>query len=83
MDENCKEEIYFVSMMILSVLPSSVYTSKADDYPRVSKHVAIYKKKYCFIIKISVSIVLSSLFSHKCCFCCVICKGSSALYEKQ
>jgi len=31
--------------MILSVLPSSVYTSKPDDYPRGSKQVALYKKK--------------------------------------
>jgi len=41
LDANCKKEIYFVSMMILSVLPSSVYTSKPDNYPRGSKHVAL------------------------------------------
>ena len=49
MDANCKEENYFVSVMILSVLPTSVYTSKPDDYPRGSKHVALYKKKILFL----------------------------------
>jgi len=51
MEANCKEEIYLVSMMILSVLPSSVYTSKPDDFPRGSKHVALDKKKYIFYNK--------------------------------
>jgi hypothetical protein len=48
MDENCKEEIYFVSMMILSVLSASVYTSKPENYPRGSKDAEKKKKKYCF-----------------------------------
>ena len=80
MDENCKEEIYFVSLMILSVLPSSVYTY----YPRGSKHVALCKVKITvFIIQIAVLIALSLLFSHKCCFCSVIYNGFSVIYEKQ
>jgi hypothetical protein len=84
MNENCNEEIYFVSTMILSVLPSSASTSKPDDYPRGSKHVALYKKKNTvFIIKIAVLIALSMLFSHKCCFCSVIYNSYSAIYEKQ
>ena len=48
MDGICKEVIYFVSMMILSVLPSAVCTFKPDDYPRGSQHVALYKKKILF-----------------------------------
>jgi hypothetical protein len=59
MDAHCEKEIYFVSLMILSVLPSSVCTSKPDDYPRVSIHVALYKKKYGFLVKIAVLIALS------------------------
>jgi hypothetical protein len=33
MDENCKEEISVVAMIILSVLPPSVYTSTPDNLP--------------------------------------------------
>ena len=51
MDANCNEAIYFVSMMILSVLPSSVSTCKPDDFPRGSKRVALYKKQYFFYNK--------------------------------
>jgi hypothetical protein len=83
MDENCKEETYFISMMILNVLPLSVHTSELDDYPRGSKHVALCKKKYCFVSKMAVLVALPLLFGHKCCFCSVIYNGSSAIYEKQ